>query len=317
MRRAALVMVLASLVLAPALAPARGETDDAARETIIVNGRRVPNTPDAIAHEVIRAFAAPNVILNQIPRWHAGICPRSDGLSSRKLNDYVAARIREIAATAGAPVKDFPCKPNIQVFFTDNPQAALDEFHKHKAELLGYHGAGKVSHPVQAWYQTGTTDINGQTIADEDVMGSIEYTNGGPAVDDRGRFVTRGMVITNGIPHTAVEGWKGLPEVTSDFINVLIIADTRATGSHTLGTVADFIALLALARTDAFEACWIVPSVVNAMAPACDEKLKTDGLSLSDAGLLRGIYKMDPGASLMVQQDDIAGEMVKALAAGK
>jgi hypothetical protein len=318
MRRAATALLIASLAGILVLPSALAQTADTSRETIIVNGRRVPNTPNAIAHEVIRAFAAPSVLVGQIPRWHAAICPRTDGLSSRKLNDYVTARIRQVAAEAGAPLKDFPCRPNIQVFFTGEPQAALDAFHKRDVRMLGYHGATRVSHPIQAWYQTGTTDINGKTILDQDVMGTIEFTNGGGfVVDSRGRLVEQGMAVTNGIPEAAIEGWKGRPEVTSDFISVLIIADTGATGSRKLGAVADYIALLALARTEAFETCEIVPSVVNAMAPNCDEKLKTDALSLSDIGLLRGLYKMDPGASLTIEQDDIAGEMVKALQAGK
>jgi hypothetical protein len=312
MPRAAIAIFIAGL--AASLPSALAQTVDASRETIIVNGRRVPNTPDAIAHDVIRSFATPSVLLGQIPRWHAGICPRTDGLSSRGLNDYVTSRIREVAVQTGVPLKEFPCKPNIQVFFTDEPQAALDAFHKKDVRMLGYHGATSVSHPVQAWYQTGTTDIDGKTVRDQDTMGTIEFTNGGGMVsDERGRLVEHGMAVTNGIPEAAVGGWKGRADVTSDFISILIIADTRMTGSRKLGAVADYIALLALMRTEAFETCEIVPSVVNAMAPGCDGNLKTDALSPSDIGFLRGVYKMDPGASLIVEQNDIAGEMIKTL----
>jgi hypothetical protein len=311
--RIGLALLIGGLMLAvpvPALAQPAGNT---VPETIIVNGRRVPNTPNAIAHEMIRSFAAPSVLLNQIPRWRLGVCPRTDGLSRRNFNDYVTARIRAVAALAGAPVKALPCKPNLEVVFTDDPQRVLDWYHKTDSQILGYHGATLVSHPIQVWYETGTTDINGQTIVDQEVFGTIEFTNGGGLVQDsRGRLVEQGMAITNGIPHTSVEGWKGRPEVMSDILGALIIADTRHTASHKLGAIADYIAMLALSKTDAFQTCQIVPSIANEMADGCDAGLKPDRISISDIGYLRGVYKMDQGASLQVQQDQIAGEMVEA-----
>jgi hypothetical protein len=317
--RTFLALVFAGLLM-ESLASAAGQSvpEDTSRETIIVNGKRIPNTPNGIAHAMIETYAAPSPLLNQLTRWRIGICPRTDGLSSRNLNDYVTARIREVAALAGAPVKPLPCKPNIQVFFTDDPQAALDEFHKKNSLMLGYHGAVKVSHSIQAWYETGTTDINGLTILDEDTMGHIEFTNGGGLVpDSNGRLVEHGIAVTDGIPHTTVEGWKARPEVTSDFISVLILADSRKTGIHKLGAIGDYVAMLALSRTEAYETCEIVPSIANEMASGCDPKLMPEKLSLSDIGYLRGLYNMDAGATLKIQQDDIAGEMLKAQQAGK
>jgi hypothetical protein len=86
-----LALMIASLAILPAAAqPAK----DAVPETVIVNGIAVPNTPDALAHAVIRSIALPGVLLGEIPRWHKGICPRTDGLSSRVLNDYVTNRVR-------------------------------------------------------------------------------------------------------------------------------------------------------------------------------------------------------------------------------
>jgi hypothetical protein len=49
------------------------------------------------------------------------------------------------------------------------------------------------------------------------------------------------------------------------------------------------------------------------MSPSCDDKLKPAEVTASDIAYLRGIYKMDAGAKLQIQQDQIAGEITKAL----
>ena len=313
MTRSAIMGVLLALAFAPALAQTPQKKDDL--ETVIVTGRRLPTTPDGIAHDVIRSVAAPSLLLGTIGRWQSGICPRTDGLSSRNLNNYVTKRIREIAAQAGAPLKDEPCKSNVEVLFTDDPQAMLDEVRHDNADVLGYHAAATVSHPIQAWYETGTTDIRGRTVVDREVMGTIEYTNGGPIINPK-TGAPEGFVTTYGIPMANIQGWKGRPEVTSDIIGVFIIADSRQTGSHQLGPIADYVAMLALSRTEAYDACQITPSIFNVMAPHCAESLKPQAIAASDIGYLRGVYKMmDPGATLQVQQNQIAGEMAKTIAA--
>jgi hypothetical protein len=297
-------------------APTPKPSSEPAIETVIVNGVRVPATPDAIAHEVIRSLAAPTSLLNEIARWRMGICPRTDGLSSRNLNNYVTKRIRDIAFQAGAPVQDEPCKSNLEILFTDQPQDALDKVRKQHPAILGYHPATTVSHAVQAWYMTGTTDIRGRTVVDHDVSGTIEYTNGGAYVVNPVTGVSNNMVTVDNIPTASIEGWKGRPEVTSDIMGAMIIADSRQTGSMKLGPVGDYIAMLALSRLEGDESCQPVPSVVNIMAPSCPDSRKPDTISASDVAFLRGVYKMDPGATLQVQQNDIAGEMEKSLTGG-
>ena len=49
----------------------------------------------------------------------------------------------------------------------------------------------------------------------------------------------------------------------------------------------------------------------------CDDKLKPDVITASDIAYLKGVYKMDAGAKLQIQQDQIAGEMAAALGQGK
>lgn len=267
-------------------------------ETVIVTAPKYHFgiTPNSIAHDFVRSFAAPSLLLNEIARWRMGICPRTDGLSTSALNAYVTARIREVAAQAGAPVDPEPCKSNLEILFTDRPQEALDIVRNSKPAILGYRPAPVVSHAIQAWYMTGTTDINGRSVVDHDVIGNIAYDDGeafqnGPT----GKPTIGGRVSVDGIPEARIQGWKARPEVTSDIMGELIIADRNRIATLMLGPVADYIAMLALTRTQDFEDCQLMPSITNLFSANCDDKQKPAQVSPSDIAYLRGIYKMDAG----------------------
>jgi hypothetical protein len=316
MKRAAAI-ILSGLVIAgsglaqPAPKATRAPLLD---ERVIVTAPRIVVTPNAQAHEFIRSVAVPSVLLGEIPRWQRAVCPRTDGLSRDEYTSFVTERIRAVAALAGAKLAPTPCKPNIEIVFTADPQTVLETIRAKNPDILGYHGAAIVSHPIQAWYETGITDIDGRTEVDHEVSGDIEFTNGGgPSWNPKAGPNEQGWATTRGIPSGNIQGWKGRPELSSDILGVIIIADLAQTGSHKLGAIADYVALLALSQSPAYETCQGVPSVANEMSSGCADKLKPDAISASDIGYLRGIYHMDPGASLQVQQDQIAGEMAKSL----
>ncbi len=315
MKLAAPAILVSTLLLCGAgPAPPNGEL-----ENVIVTAPRIPDTPNAIAHDVIRSYASPSLMLGQLPRWNTPLCPRTDGLSSRTLNSFVTQRIRQVASLAGAPLADEPCKSNIEILFAANPQGALDTLHDANPTALGYRGATTMSHPVQAWYETGITDLRNHTEVDHDVAGQIEFTNGGGfvGITDNGAPIYIGEATTNGIPQAYIQGWRNHPDLRSDLLGIFIIADSKRTSGYQLGPVADYIAMMALSQTKAFETCQVAPSITNLMAPANCDKLKVQALSPADIGYLRGVYKMDPGGTLQTQQNDIAAEMVKAMAEGK
>ena len=93
----------------------------------------------------------------------------------------------------------------------------------------------------------------------------------------------------------------------------LIIADRNRIATLMLGPVADYVAMLALSRTEDYDDCQLMPSITNLLSANCDDKLKPSEITPNDIAYLRGVYKMDAGATLQIQQDQIAGEMQKAL----
>jgi hypothetical protein len=160
LRRSAFLLPVLGLAIAPAVwaqpAPAPKTSSDPAIETVIVTAPKFHAgvTPNAIAHDFVKSFATPTVLRDAIARWQVAICPDFEGIAPQ----YAAvmeARFRTIAGQAGALVKEKGCKPNLSVIVTPQPQAYLDAIHAKSMDVLGYHGATKVSHAIQAWYVTG------------------------------------------------------------------------------------------------------------------------------------------------------------------
>jgi hypothetical protein len=280
----------------------------APREKVIVTAPWLKPgvTPNAIAHDFIFHYAAPTILRDAIPRWQTGICPQIQGLAPQ-YEAVVMARLKDVVTEAAAPKPRPGCKPNLLIYFTPDPQALLDTLTQRSSNILGYHGVHAVTHPVQAWYVTGTRDIRGQVFRDEETYFDFNYApNGQGAIDP-----------SSTAPVANVGGWRFRPDLASDLLQVTIIVDSSKTAHYLVGEMADYIAMLALTQTKDFEGCEPVASIANLLSDACDDGLRPEQITATDIAFLRGVYKMDAGAALTIQQDQIAGEMAAALAGGK
>ena len=305
-RSARLLAVLAVLALAAApcawAQPAPKASTSRSVETVIVTAPKLHAgvTPNAIAHDFVKSFAMPSVLTEQIPRWQTGICPTFLGMAPQyaQVMDY---RLRQIAIKAGAPMKDKGCKPNLVVLFTSQPEAQLEAVREKGPDTLGYHAATTITHPVQAWYATGTVDIRGRVSTDRETFAS----DFGCSEHD--------LCLPGSPPQTNVGGWRFHPDVQSDLLYVTIIVDSARTAHETVGAIADYVAMLALSRSEDYGDCQLMPSIANLLTASCDDKLKPDAITPTDIAYLKGVYKMDAGATLQIQQDQIAAEMQKAI----
>jgi hypothetical protein len=305
MKRTGSFVLLCTLTCAAQAHPASTPktSSDPAIETVIVTAPRYHAgvTPNAVAHDFVRSFAAPTVLRDAIARWQVAICPDFEGLAPQ----YAAvmeARFTTIAGQAGVRMKEKGCRPNLSVAFTPQPQAYLDALHAKNVEALGYHGTTTISHPIQAWYMTGIQDNRGQVFLDQD--GTLDLT-----------FGLQGVTVssTNTASFTSVGGWRFRPDLSSDLLFVTIIVDSSKTGHYMVGEIADYVAMMALSRTEDYDDCQLMPSITNLLSPNCDDKLKPDTITASDIAYLRGVYTMDAGATLQIQQNQIASEMEKAI----
>ena len=86
-------------------------------------------------------------------------------------------------------------------------------------------------------------------------------------------------------------------------------------GEYQVGTLADYIAMLALSQVASLDACQPLGSIVNLLAPRCANAPAQ--LTTSDMGYLRGIYSMSADGNLRMQQDGITHSMLAAQDAEK
>lgn len=306
------VILLLAPVLAFSLAASAQEqakppeiSPGSAVENVIVTAPAL-RTRKALDNFII-AHSAPTLWLGKIARWKTGICPLTVGLPDR-FDQYISQRILRFAVMAGAPraPDNRPCRPNILVLATDQPQALLDFVRAKRPALLGPHYRPQAERlatmtlPIQAWYSTATEDFRGFISADLPSR-------------DLGYGVMSSSFDTLGFGNTYVSGSRTGDGLKSQLTTALIVVDTRKIAGQEIGPLADYIAMLALSQGQSYDTCQDVPTINNLMAPGCPAHLKPAALTDIDATYLRALYKMDAGRSFLGQRGSIAFEMKREL----
>ena len=132
MRIPLVVLALAGAVLAVSAAaqPAAPPVED-----VTVTGTKSRQVIEGF----VKSLAAPTRLTGKIARWEDGVCPIADGLPAA-FGNFLLQHIKDVAASVGAPVDSHQhCEPNVQIVFSKNPQALLDDIHKRAPDLLGYY----------------------------------------------------------------------------------------------------------------------------------------------------------------------------------
>jgi hypothetical protein len=292
---------------------------DLPAESVTVTATR---PSEAAVRDFIATRAAPAHVTGKLTRWRTGICPEVIGLAAKYVG-FVQRRMRDVAASVGAPVNADPaCKPNIEVVFTTEPQNLLNNIRQNGEVYLGYHDSATqaatlatVSHAIQAWYTTATADLRGRPQIDSGKGGGLTIDTLTLAIPgaDGGAMQLPGGVQLN-MPNATtreVTGNRLGNGLSSEFANVLIVAEPAKLLDYEIGTLADYVAMLALSQPASFDACQEMPSISNLLASGCRSTAHsiTDG----DIAYLRGLYTMTPAANLAVQRDEMRYRMLKDL----
>jgi hypothetical protein len=207
------------------------------------------------------------------------------------------------------------------VVFTTAPQDLMENIRKTDPLYLGFHQTNregdelaKVSHPIQAWY---TTMSQG---ADE--HRALGY--GGRWLDAGKCPVGGGIAIKIGGGHElelpcvhgpSSNGSRAKDGLTSGFYNVLILAEPAKLFDNEIGSLADYVTLLALSQPASLDGCRELPSISNMLAKGCASI--TSRITDGDLAYLHALYKLPEGYGLSVQQDFKRDEMLKTLVTDK
>jgi hypothetical protein len=286
------------------MGPAAAQPARAPAENVTVTGTKSRE----VLEKFVESLAAPARMTGKIARWENGICPITVGLRPAATK-FVTQRVKDIAAKVGAPVNDKEsCEHNIAVVFTTKPQALLDKIRKSQSWFLGYSDnsaqtekLATVTHPIQAWYMTATKDLQGQTSVDGAKGGDLEFWVPDPV------FPNQHILIRTQAHSQNVTGSRLGDGLHSTFYDVIIVVDPDKLVDYEIGSIADYIAMLALTQLNSLDTCQQLPSIVNMLAAGCQRK--TDALTDNDLSYLRGLYKMNADRTLRTEQDQIAYQM--------
>jgi len=330
--RLAKVLLVLGAVACAAGALADGPADTSAPTTskprnlldqVIVTARRQIDQhtlENLVIPKFVDSHGKANERGNQIARWHTGLCPMTLGLQPA-YNEFVTRRIVELAKSVGAPtLKTRHCQTNVEVLFSENVQQQIDYVLKREPVLLGYANAGakslaRIDHPIQAWYVTGTqssvfrtTPTNapagssdpGSAVTPSSVGGTPSF--GGSAVNIDSQFSLVG----------AEAGSRLGSHMTSQFVNVLVLADSSQVKQYSLSAVADYVAMLVLTRA-ALDGCNPLPSVIDLLSSECADRDPPKTITDADTAFLQALYSSRLDMKLSVERGELHDKMLSGI----
>ena len=344
-------------ILAGALAAASPVTENPSAQPTPVS----PVTVQAPASEVARtrsfidAYAAPTARLGRYARWNAGPCIAVAGLAPAQ-GASIKARVEAVARAAGLKPAGAGCKVNVEIEFTSQPQALVDQIAAKSPQVLGYQPGADlraqtaVSRPIQAWYMTASRGgVNG--LAKASALAGVPRPSM-PAPDPGTRTLGQHHASTAGAwaqTNSAARGVGGAtpesvlstaetldgpgpssaagcdpqaPTCQSVFWNVLVVVDIGKVQDQPVSSLTDYVAMLALSQPRSLDGCMALPSIIDLLAPApCQGRDPPDALTPADTAFLDALYASDPLASRTLQQSvmsqRMAGDLVTATPASE
>jgi hypothetical protein len=244
-----------------------------------------------------------------LARWRGGrqsICPLTEGLRPG-YNDFVTARLRALAAYVGAPVESDPkCKANVQILFTSNPQEKMDSITKWAtgpAFRNRYAGGGKdliafkSDHAIQGWYMTTG---GGSAVLNTDV-GMVGFSIQPVWPEIAQKYI--GSTATG----TRVSGGSG---TGSGIGIVILVVDTTKVVGYTIGTLADYLAMLTLSVAQSPDHCDRLPSILDIMSSSCGTREMPTGITAGDLAFLKALYYKNTGIGPSLSRTAIEANMM-------
>ncbi len=121
-------------------------------------------------------------------------------------------------------------------------------------------------------------------------------------------------MVTLNLPNASamsVTGSRALGDgLMSEFQHITIVVDTAKVIALEMGSLADYIAMLALSQPQNFDTCQDLPSITNLLVtPACSAENTSAAMSVHDLSYLDGLYKMNIAGTVHTQRSEIGYQM--------
>jgi hypothetical protein len=247
--------------------------------------------------------------IGNLARWRGGrqsICPETTGLSPG-YDAFVTARLRAVATYVGAPVESAPkCKSDVQIIFTTHPQESMEEVFKwatvyfHNRYSGGMRNLIKFTpdHAIQGWYMTTG---GGSVVLNTDV--ALVHLNVLPVWPQ----ITQNYIGSNYLG-SRVSGGSGSG---SGIGIVILIVDTTKVAGYTIGTIADYLAMLTLSVVQTPDHCDPLPSILDLMSSTCGTREAPTAITAGDLAFLKALYYRNTGLGPSLSRDEIQSNMLR------
>lgn len=228
----------------------------------------------APAAEEVRAFVDALSLESssgQLARWDRTICPGVIG-ATRSAAEFILDRIAVRAYEVDLDVGEPGCRPNIIVIVTDDSDGMAEGLRGTRA--VAHHSDGgntrgraayrqfsESERPVRWWHVTQTVGADGNPVSE----GSPPMLRVGAV--GRIRATTR-----------------------EDFSHVILILDVNRTTGVSLGALADYVAMAALAQLDPEADVSEQPSILNVFAERDAGRRGPTAMTEWDLDYLAGLY---------------------------
>jgi hypothetical protein len=246
-----------------------------------------------------------------LARWRGGkqsICPLTVGLDPG-YNAFVTARLRALAAYVGAPVQSNPqCENNVQMVFTSNPKEGMDAVMKWATATatfgIRYSGgmrdllAYRSDHAIQGWY---ITTRGGARVLNTDVaLVGLDVLPVWPQIAPQ--------YLGSDALGTRLGGSSGSGIGIG---TVILIVDTTKVVGYSIGTIADYLAMLTLSVVQSPDHCDPLPSILDLMSPSCRTREMPTAITAGDLAFLKALYYRNTGLGPSLSRSAIQDNMMR------
>lgn len=310
-RTTAAGLLLAFALFAQAAANAQ-QSEQESQSDIVVTGVR----PEQVQAFVEQVSAAPPSV-DQLARWDDDICVTLAGLPAQQgqiLVDQISYRAQAVGLSPGGA----GCQPNVFVFFAADGNAFARDLVAERQPLFAYYHEENVAtlgrealtsfvetpRPVRWWHVAQTRGADGDRLGSDSAHSSAppppQPTANGEIRADSDGFRGIQVVRSQGTRTRAVE--------RQDFNRVIIVVDGAQISGIPIESIADYLAMVALAQIDPQAETRDYPTILNLFSDDPDDVSFV--MTNWDTAYLSGLYASTRNAASVTQQlHDISRRM--------
>lgn len=242
---------------------------------VIVEGTRpeVEQRVQAFVSEITRRGSGTESLV----RWREPICPLVAGLTSEQ-GEFILYAVTQAAVAAGAPLGAKECQPNLHIVVASEPEQLVERWRKLARGLFGDTSPTTVRHflqdsprPIRVWYNTELVCA------------------GGSAKPQMQRGANGDFAVQESSTGCLIRDTRLQSNYVDTFSSVIVMVDADLIKDIRLGQLADYVAMVGLAKLDVDANLGDAPTILRLFADSADVALPN--MSTWDRAFLEALYR--------------------------